>query len=380
MEINRMETPEELGLTELIALLWDGKLLITAITVAFVILGGTAYFLLPRTFESRVSVFPLRQAQFAGYLGLTQEGDAAQQQGAFPYTPVTLHTEFSSYVRDFDRLTAIAMETSVVDRGTKSEAEYNLLVQRFVSAIKFERPNAEEMEIGQFFLNITAKADDQSKLTAFIQKMLSDANTDMARDLTEEVRRRAAEIKDKLEAETARLQVDIDARRKRVDDDRKDEMIRLGEQSAVAHSLGIEKPLDLRAIEAIEQGGAASAQINTNGQEQVYLQGYAALDERIDTLRNRKDSDPFVGDLRQLQQQIYALGNDPRPARILALLDRSPLADPATAMMVRFSLASATAEKVFPRLSVFGIASVFLGLLAGSGAVLLRRRTGRAPA
>lgn len=365
---------DELHLGELVALLWDGKWLIAMVTAAALALGGLAYLLVPRSFESHVSVLPLRQAQFAGYLGLGQE------EGAFPYTPLTLHSEFSSYLRDFDKLVSLVLETGVVDRRSMSEDQYNLAVRRFVSEIQFETPNAEETELGRQFLNVVARAKDQAKLTAFMQKALADANTDMSRDLAEEVRRRAAEIKDRLEAQTGRLGVDIDARRRRVEDDRNDEMVRLGEQAAVARSLGIEKPLDLRAVEAVEQGRTASTQINTGGNEQPYLQGYVALDERIETLRNRKDGDPFITDLRELQQQVYTLDNDPRPQRILALLARSPLADPATATMARFSLASATAERVFPRLSVFGPASLLLGLVVGSIVVLLRRRPGRAPA
>lgn len=371
MQIDHKTGSEDLGFGDLLLMLWNGRLLIAAVTAATILLGSVAYFLVPRIFESRVSVFPLRQAQFAEYLGLMQE------DGAFPYTSVALHTEFSSYLSDFDRLMALAAETGVVERGSMSEEEYNLNVRRFVSRIRFESPDAMEIERGQYFLNIESRANDKIKLTDFMRRALLDANADMARDLAEEVRRRASEIKDQLDAQTTRLRVEIHARQLRVEDERNDEIVQLGEQSAIARSLGLEKPLDLRVIEAVEQGGTASAQINTGGNGQPYLQGYAALDKRIETLKNREDVDPFIPDLRQLQQQVYILENDPRPGRILTLLERSPLANSETAMVARFSLATANAEIVFPRLSVFGAASLFVGLLAGSVTVLLHRGTRR---
>jgi len=354
--------------------LWDSKLLIASITVAAVVLGGVLYVLQPRVYESKVSVFPLRQTQFVGYLGLSQENSGKAEDGAFPYTPATLFTEFSSYLTDTDKLMALAAETGIVERGTLNDEEYGQAVARFVSAIRFETPNAQDDGASQTFLNIKVQAGDRNKLLTFVKQALTRANADMANDLSAEVQKRADEIKDQLDAQTAQLQIEIDARRQRIQSDRTDDMVRLAEQSMVARSLGIEKPLDLRAIEAVEKGSNAPAQINSNGNQPQYLQGYAALDERIKTLQDRKDDDPFISDLRQLQQQLYLVKNDPRPARILGLLKRSPLADPATAMLARFSIASARAEKVSPRLIFFGAGSLILGLLIGSAAALVRQR------
>ncbi|MFE0013694.1 Wzz/FepE/Etk N-terminal domain-containing protein [Mesorhizobium sp. NPDC059054] len=380
MEIETTNPEDELRLGELLAALWNSKLLIAAVTTASVVLGGVAYLLVPRTFESTVSVFPLRQTQFARYLALSHDGSENSQEGsekpddrAFAYTSDTLHAEFLSYVKDADRLTAIAMETGLVERGALTDEAYRQAVRRFVSQIRFEEPDIQSFQAGQRFLNVRARADNPDKLAAFMQKVLADANKDMAHDLAIEVSERAAEIKERFDAKAAKLQVDIDAHRKRIENDRNDEMIRVGEQSMIAHALGIEKPLALHAIEAAGQGSTAPVQINANGNQPPYLQGYAALDERIKILQDRKSNDPFTEDLREIQQRLYAIQNDPRPARILALLKRSPLANPETASMVRFSLLSADAQKVFPRLSVFGTVSLFFGFLLGSAIALIRR-------
>lgn len=380
MEIAPTKPEDELRLGELLAALWNAKLLIAAITAASVVVGGVAYLLVPRTFESTISVFPLRQTQFARYLALSHEGSENLQEGgekpddrAFPYTPDTLHAEFVSYVKDTSRLTTIATETGLIERGTLTEEAYQQVVRRFVSQIKFEEPDIQSLQAGQRFLNARARADNQDKLVVFMQKVLTDASKDMAHDLAEEVSDRAAGIKERLEAKVAKLQVDVDARRKRIENDRDDELVRVGEQSMIAHALGIEKPLALRAIEEGGRGSTAPVQINSNNNQPLYLEGYAALDERINILRDRRSNDPFAKDLREIQQQLYAVQNDPRPDRILALLKRSPLADPDTASMVRFSLLSADAQKVFPRLSIFGTVSFFFGFLLGSAIALAHR-------
>jgi chain length determinant protein (polysaccharide antigen chain regulator) len=389
MESDRMHTTDELHLGELLAQLWDSKFLIAGCTTAALILGGAGYLLQPRVYEAKASVFPLRQTQFSSYLGLSQErelegskkiaGDEKKEGGAFPYTPTTLFSEFLAHLTDTGRLMAIATETGVVERGTLSDEEYNQAVGRFVSGIKFEIPTAQEIGAGQSFLNFRARAGNPDKIATFVRHALTSANTDMANDLEQEVRMRTDEIQDHLEARMMRLKLDIEARRLRTETERKDDIARITEQSAIAHSLGIEKPLDLRAIEAVEQGNAATAQINSSGGQPQYLQGYAALDERIKMLQERTDHEPFTHELRQLEQQLYIVKNDPRPSQILALLARSPLGNPATAMMARFSVASVHAEKVAPRAIFFGVGSLLLGLLVGSAAALVRqRKPGRA--
>lgn len=366
MELERIHTSDEIRLGDSLVILWNSKLLIATIIAACLVLGGVAYFLAPPAFEAKTSAFPLRQTQFAGYLGLSREEGEKPEDKAFPYTPETLFEEFLSYVKDSDRLAAIASETDVVERGVLNDAAYGQALRLFVSSIKFEAPDAQTIQAGQRLLNIQVRAKERDKLTTFVQTALTSANADMARDLAAEISQRTTEIKDSLDSKAVRLQLDIDARRKRVDNDRTDEMARVGEQSKIADSLGLEKPFGLRAIETAEQGNTAPVQINSGDGQPAYLQGYAALDERIKTLGERRDNDPFINDLRQMQQQLYLTQNDPRPVQILALIKRSPLANPESARVARFGIGSAVAEKVFPRLSVFGAGSLLFGLMLGS--------------
>lgn len=367
MEIDQMHPSDEFRLGELFAVLWNSRRLVTAVTAITLIGGMVAYVLLPRTYVSKVSISPLSQAGFAGYLDLSQEGPRPQQgDGAFPYTPISLLAEFSSNVMDYDRLAAVATRTGVVDRGTLSDDAYNERIKSFISNIKFELPKAQDIAVGQHFLRVEAKAQRKDKLLAFMHQTLTESNAVLARGLVAEIQARANAIKDQSDAEAAKLQLEVNARRQRAGNERNDETARIAEQSAIAHFLGIQKPLDLRAIEAVEHGSSASAQINSSGVQPPYLQGYAALDKRIEMLRNRKDDDPFIDDLRKIQQQIYVAKNNARPARILALLKQSPLADPATAKLTSFSLASIIPEKAFPKLSIFGFGSLLVGLLLGS--------------
>lgn len=368
MDLDKRENFDEFRLEELIRILWDSRLLMTAVAAIFVVLGCVAYFLVPPTFASKVSIYPLQQTQFANYASL------AAEKGAFPYTPATLFSEFSSHLMDVDRLSAIAEKTGVIVRGADNDAVFAVRMARFVSGIRFTTPKPPEFQAGQLFLHIEAKARNQVALQTFMRQLLLTASADMAGALSKEVKERASDIKSQLDAKIEKLKVDIEARRRTAENVRNDDMRRLGEQATIARSLGIEKPLGLRVVEAAEQGKTASAQINNSGDNQPdYLQGYAALDERIAVLQNRKSGDPFIFDLRDLEQQLYIAQNDPQPSHIIALLERSPLRDPGAARLAHFSVSSITAEKVFPRLSIFVISSLLFGLMLGALIAFFRR-------
>jgi hypothetical protein len=108
------------------------------------------------------------------------------------------------------------------------------------------------------------------------------------------------------------------------------------------------------------------------GEQPTYFQGSAALAEQVDVLRNRADGDPFTIDLRNLEREVYVLENDKEAERLTALLNESPLNDPATAPLVEYSTIGASAVRIFPRISIFAAGSLLLGLILGSGLVLLR--------
>lgn len=363
MQTERYAEPSDLGIIELIDTMWAGKFIIATCTVVSLGLGLVLYLFLPRSYETALEITPLRHSQFVSYEPLVEEK-------VFSYTEESFETQYATYVRNYDNLVAKAKETGVVQRGALSEQEYNTAIQKFVKSIAFEPPQTTAIP-PQYFLRMTARSGDAATLSNFVTSVLKDSSQEMAQDLANEVRQQAASIKDKQLAEIAVLNIDIAARRQRFEAARHDQVTKLAEQAAIARSLNIEKPLELRALDAAEVG-RGSTQINSATMSEPYLQGYSALDEKISIIRSRADNDPFIDDLRELQQRIYTLQNSPRSERILSLLSSTPLADPSTAVLARYSLASVVPGKVFPRLSIFAPLFLFLGMLVGAAFVLLR--------
>ena len=358
MEPERHAEPSDLGIVELIDTMWAGKFIIAAFTVVSLLLGLVLYLFLPRSYQSEVEITPLRHSQFVTYEPLVAED-------VFPYTLEIFETQYATYVRNFDNLAAKAKKTGVVQQGDLSEQAYDVAIRKFIESIAFEVPPP-AVGTPQHFLRMTARGGNVETLSNFMTSVLMDSSQEMAQDLADEVRQQAAIIKDKQLAEIAMLNADIAARRERFEAARHDQVAKLAEQAAIARSLNIEKPLELRALDAAEVG-RGSMQINSAAVSEPYLRGYAALNEQMNIIRSREDNDPFIDDLREQQQRIYTLQNSPRSERILSLLSGTPLADPSTAVVARYSLASVIPDKVFPRLSVFAPLFLFLGLLLGTG-------------
>ncbi|RUM98885.1 hypothetical protein EET67_04370 [Pseudaminobacter arsenicus] len=371
------ERHTEIDLRVLIGQLWRGRLTIVLVTALCVLLGGLLYFVAPKTYESVATFFPLRQSLYAEYIDLAsatalpsavdgeiERGDLIKT--AFPYTRNDLLSEFTTYLQNPAHLLQGVQESGIVS-SEGAEAERNAAALSFVRRIAFTAPT--EKDPG---FKMRVRANNPEALDRFVSWTVSQAGVDLAEGIKSSVVRRIEAGNKQRNDAIAQLRVEIASRKARADIARKDEMAVLTEQARIARSLGIKEPVALQSLSAQGQSGAgASAQV-FSGDQPTYFQGSAALEERIALLKDRKDGDPFIFDLRDLERQVYVLENDTRAERLSQRLDQSPLKDPATAPMVEYSAIGASPVKVFPKLSLFGAGSLLIGLILGSGLVLLR--------
>lgn len=371
------ERDTEIDLRVLVEQLWQGKLTVVLVTVLCVLLGGLFYFLTPKTYESVSTFFPLRQSLYAEYIDLASttalpsavDGEAERDgliKTAFPYTRDDLLNEFTTYLQNPAHLLQGVQESGLVSTQG-SEAERNAAALSFVRRVTFTAPT--EKDPG---FKMSVQANNQEALDRFVSWAVSQASIDLAEGIKASVIRRIEAGRKQRDDSIAQLRVEIASRKAKADMSRKDEVAVLTEQARIARSLGIKEPVALQSLNAQGQGGAgASAQV-ISGEQPTYFQGSAALEERIVLLKDRKDTDPFIFDLRDLERQVYVLENDTRAERLSQRLDQSPLKDPATAPMVEYSAIGASSVKVSPKISLFGAGSLLIGLLLGSGLVLLR--------
>jgi LPS O-antigen subunit length determinant protein (WzzB/FepE family) len=376
-----IERDSEIDLRHLARRLVRGWRIILLTTVVALIIGGTLYFTVPRSYQATVKVLPITQTRYADYADLIAKSavpDALQDPqknnaslNVFPYTRDDLFNEFIAYLQSPEHLIRAAQASGVVRSEDGKQPADEKAALAFVRTVSFSQPTDRDPGF-----EMRARSSNEPALDKFVAWSLANARIEAAKGIRASVISRIEAGEKTSKDAIAALTVDIASRRKQADDARKDEIERLGEQARIASTLNIVDPVTVQTLSPNPQQASAISAQAIDGDQPMYFQGSAALNKQINLLRNRKDNDPYTANLRDLQRQVYALENDNRAQTLKALLDESPLGKPATAPLARYSLVAATAQRVFPRPSIFGIGSLLIGLVIGAGIVLLRTEAG----
>lgn len=370
------ERDSDVDLRALARRLWRGWRTICVATGLALVAGAALYFTVPRVYQSVAAVLPITEPEYSGYVDLVAKSALSdmledQQKSdprltTFPYSRDDLLKEFVAYLQAPAHLLDAAKESGVVPSSGDKAADEKATVN-FVRSVTFAQPTDRKPNF-----EMRARASNEDALNKFVALSLDNTRVEVAKRIRASIMAKISAGENMREDAIGMLTVDMASRRQRAEDVRKDDVERLGEQAKIAESLNLTEPVAMQALSVKGQGApAVSAQI-IDGDQPLYFQGSAALNKQIDLLKSRKDNDPYTTGLRDLQSQIYMLQNDNRASVLRSLLDKSPLKDPATAPLAHYSLLTAAAERIFPRLSIFGIGSLLLGLLIGIGIVLLR--------
>lgn len=350
-----------------LGVLWRDKFTIILTTAVALLLAGILYFSIPRTYEASLDIEPPRQADLSNFQGLISAE-------LFPYDRGGLFREFMSYLRNTDLLIPVALETGVVASDPANEVQNRTRARIFARNVDFSQPDEEEA-----LMRMRVRAGDERALDMFVVTALDRANARFAERIRFEITQRLKSNEEIRRAEIERLKVQIAARRETEQSTRHDRIEILGKQAEIARLLELDKPVGVLPVSGVQQGESVSVQVNS-GDQPAFLQGYLSLEEQIRQLETRTNTDPYVEQLRQLEQEVFLLENDPNPQFRQRLLEASALNNPDDARLVHYDLVRATARKVFPTVSIFGPAALILGGLLGAAIVVLRaqdqRKTG----
>jgi hypothetical protein len=274
-----------------------------------------------------------------------------------------LALEFSRYLTDRDRLALAAGKVNATGVTTN-----------------FKIKDADSAGSGQerafVSLQMTSTYNNEDNLNAFVTEALKRASRDLAIGIRSEIERRLAAHQEENVLKIRKAEVQIAAEREKLAAERHDSIEKLKKEALVARSVGLARPLELQAQTlTIDRYAPVATNRQPNQERQAaypkYFDGYLALEEQINQLESRKNDDPFIPDLRDLQKTIFLLNNDAEQEQLRALLDRSILSRPDQAEFASYSLIEGRAEKIFPKAPVIAAVALIVGLLVGAiGAVM----------
>lgn len=167
---------------------------------------------------------------------------------------------------------------------------------------------------------------------------------------------------------------------------RMDRIATLREAAGVAHSLGIKDPI-LYKLDKISEAAPSSRQIMTDistPAPQLYTLGFDALEAEIKSLSARTSDDPFIPELRDLQEQLAILEHNWKVEQLKSRKNDDPFieslrdkekelaylesihVDPLTVNSARLDQAAFPPEKrIKPKRSLVVALGLVIGLMGG---------------
>lgn len=292
----------EIDLAELFQHLWKEKGLIATVTVAVTILAASFAFLSTPTYQSSAKVLPPRLSDIAGYnLGRSEAGlDEFQVKDVYAVFKRNLFSD--SLKRELFREAYLPSLTE----GGAGVAE-DRLWQRFNEAMKVGAPdiknNPDLFEITLQHENPQIAAEWVSR---YIDMAAKKTEADMQSNLLTEIGTKAKSLQQKIEVLRAT------AERRWMD-----RIVRLREALQVAEAVGADAP-QVTAGKISSDGDLAEFMDGS----MMYMRGAKAVRAELVVLEKREDQDPFIPELRGLENRLDFLRKvdiAPENVRVLTL-------------------------------------------------------------
>lgn len=289
---------DEIDLRELFANLWAERLLIVLVTL---VIGGAAAayaFLSTPVYEAKSSLLPPRLSDIVGYnlgRGATKPGQAgagAAQSDLATFTVKDVYDVFTRNLlseaakRDFFR--DVYLPSLPEDKRALPQDE---LLERFNKLLSAKAPDVKNRP--EYF-EVRVELDDPALAAEWVNQFVMRAAERSLRDMQRNVR---SEVSTRIQTIEQQIEVLRNAALKR----RQDRIAQLSEALRVAEAVGQEQPL-ITTLSATSSGELGSFDGSL-----MYMRGAKAIRAELQVLETRQSDDPFILELRDLQDRLELL-------------------------------------------------------------------------
>lgn len=278
---------EEINLFEVAVNLWQQKWIIIAITCVSTLLAVAYAFLTTPVYEASARVMPPSANDVLPFnLGRSQAG----------LTALDVDSAFALFQRN---LTSQSTRRWFLEehylpyrREQGDSSNRDALAQQMAEVLMIRRPDERN---NPSVYEVTVNVDQPELAALWANSYVEQAAARSRRNL---------EARTNLEIANRRteLQNRINVVRTSTLDQRKDRIARLKEALQIAEAVGFDSPQITRGQTAAD--GDLSQIIDGN---LLYMRGSRAIRAELELLENRKDDDPFIIELRAIEQQIGLL-------------------------------------------------------------------------
>lgn len=277
---------DEIDLFELFQRLWSEKWLIIGITLAAVAIAGGYAFLTTPVYRAQAAVMPPSLSDIAGF-NLARNKDI----GLEPFKVDDVYRVFTRNLQSDQSKRRFYSEIYLpsLDEGQK-KASRDALYGAFLKRLSVTGPTPAQPD--RFTLSV--EGSDPAEAAQWAERYVYEVEQ---RSIQEMLNNAQSEI----EVRGRNLTQQIETLRESAKVRREDRLVQLEEALKVAQVIGLQNP----PMIAGQMNDQLSAIMEGN---LTYMRGAKALKAEIDALAQRKSDDPFVPELRNLQEQhaLYA--------------------------------------------------------------------------
>lgn len=347
----RYYSDDEIDLFELVAQLWEGR---WWLVLAMFIAVGSALVYLQFTqpvYESRAALLSPTNSSIAvlnvGRVGRLENAQTTR----FSLEAITAKHVYDIFLRHLNSGTnkrtffeEVYAAREELELDALEQREYESEYKRFLNRLTIVPPSRNErVDYYQVVFNYSDPELASNWVEAYLQ-LAAD------RSLAEIISNINAELNAGIQTLSLQKSTLIEGAKQT----RSDAMARLREALFIAKSVGITEPLVLVGREQNAERGVAFHE-----QNMLYLRGSHALAAELSVLKERKNVEPFVDGLRELEAELDYLKQ------------LQPSAE-GVAVYTLDEAASAPQTPIKPRKSIVLLVAAMLGGFVGVGGVLLK--------
>lgn len=275
---------DEIDLFELAQSLWKQKLLISCVTLVVTALAASYAFLSSPVYESRTSILPPRSADIAGYNLGRSEAELTEFTAASVYSIFTGNLRSEALRRDFFEQIYLPFETT--GQGVKAKDQLWLSFNNKLSVTNPDAKSSPER------FAVTVQYADASRAAEWANMYVVRVAKKTRQDMADTV---STEISTRLRSIQGRISVLRESAKKL----REDRIARLSEALKIADNVGLQAP----QVKASRTSSDGELKQFVDG-NLMYMRGAQAIRAELEVLQTRKNDDPFIAGLRQLENQL----------------------------------------------------------------------------
>ncbi len=282
---------EDISLSDLFLVFGRQRKLIFGVIFAGTAAATLIAFFLPLLYRSESVILPPRSLYV----------ERLTAPGLYEITADDLYTRVVRNLRSSELRYRFFVKNNLFEklRGKNSEAvsEYGIFQEKFDEMIQVEKSSGKDE--GDDFITVTMDGAKPELLSVWLTDFIDFVDKYTVQNVTDA-------MLEKMHRRQVRLQSQINGLRNIARNKRQDRVARLKESAAIAEQLGISG--DLEYLYPYCKKGNEDRPVIVIGKENPeYLRGSEALLAEAERLKGRKSDDPFIEDLRGLQEQLSSL-------------------------------------------------------------------------